>query len=89
MKIAFSFFLSIYSRCGVLASWATRPTTVCLDDLNQRHKLHEIPIDLSLSRISLCGTSVVPILSAGTKIIPVSALFIPVPVLELELELEQ
>ena len=34
-------------------------------------------------------SSVVPVLSTGTKIIPVSALFIPVPVLELELELEQ
>ena len=31
----------------------------------------------------------VPVLSTGTKIIPVYALFIPVPVLELELELEQ
>ena len=37
----------------------------------------------------LLASSVVPVLSTGTKIIPVSALFIPVPVLELELELEQ
>ena len=33
--------------------------------------------------------TVVPVLSTGTKIIPVSALFIPVLVLELELDLEQ
>ena len=31
MKIAFSFFLLIYSRCGALASWAARHTIVCLD----------------------------------------------------------
>ena len=35
---------------------------------------------------SCTNTSVVPVLSTGTKIIPVPALFIPV--LELELELE-
>ena len=29
--MTFSFFLSIYSRCGVPASWAARHTTVCLD----------------------------------------------------------
>ena len=29
--MTFSFFLSIYSRCGALASWAARHTTVCLD----------------------------------------------------------
>ena len=32
--MTFSFFLSIYSRCGAPASWAARHTTVCLD-LNQ------------------------------------------------------
>ena len=31
MKIAFSFFMLIYSRCGTPASWAARHTTVCLD----------------------------------------------------------
>ena len=31
VKIAFSFFLLIYSRCGAPASWAERHTTVCLD----------------------------------------------------------
>jgi len=31
MKIMFSYFLSIYSLCGVLASWASRHTTMCLD----------------------------------------------------------
>ena len=31
MKIAFSFFLLIYSRCGAPASWAARHTIVCLD----------------------------------------------------------
>ena len=30
-KIAFSFFLSIYSRGCAPASWAARHTTVCLD----------------------------------------------------------
>ena len=29
--MTFSFFLSIYSRCGVPASLAARHTTVCLD----------------------------------------------------------
>jgi len=27
----FSFFLSIYSQCGALASWASQCTTMCLD----------------------------------------------------------
>ena len=31
MKIAFSFFLLIYSWCGAPASWAARHTIVCLD----------------------------------------------------------
>ena len=31
VKIAFSFFLLIYSRCGAPTSWAARHTTVCLD----------------------------------------------------------
>ena len=31
MKIAFSFFLLIYSRCGAPTSWAARHTAVCLD----------------------------------------------------------
>ena len=30
VKIAFSFFLSMYSHCGVLASWAARHTTVII-----------------------------------------------------------
>ena len=38
------------------------------------------------SETGMVLSSVVPVLSTGTKIIPVSALFIPVPVLELELE---
>ena len=29
--MTFSFFLSIYSRCGAPGSWAARHTTVCLD----------------------------------------------------------
>ena len=29
--MTFSFFLSIYSRCGAPASWALRHTTVCFD----------------------------------------------------------
>ena len=33
MKIAFSFFLLIYSRCGAPASWAARHTIVCLDSV--------------------------------------------------------
>ena len=31
--MTFSFFLSIYSRCGAPASWAARHTTVCLDHI--------------------------------------------------------
>ena len=31
VKIAFSFFLLIHSRCGAPTSWAARHTTVCLD----------------------------------------------------------
>ena len=31
VKIAFSFFLLIYSRCGAPTSWAARHTIVCLD----------------------------------------------------------
>ena len=31
VKIAFSFFLLIYSRCGASASWVARHTIVCLD----------------------------------------------------------
>ena len=31
VKITFSFFLSIYSRCGAPASWAARHTIVCLE----------------------------------------------------------
>ena len=34
-KIAFSFFLSIYSRCYAPASWAARHTTVCLDTMGK------------------------------------------------------
>ena len=34
VKIAFSFFLLIYSRCGAPASWAARHTIVCLDNHN-------------------------------------------------------
>ena len=33
VKMTFSFFLSIYSQCGVSASWAARHTIVCLDGL--------------------------------------------------------
>ena len=32
MKINFSFFLSICSRCCVPGSWAARHTTMCLDN---------------------------------------------------------
>ena len=31
VKITFTFFLLIYSRCGAPASWAARHITVCLD----------------------------------------------------------
>ena len=33
VKITFSFFLLIYSRCGAPDSWATRHAIVCLDHL--------------------------------------------------------
>ena len=32
VKMTFSFFLSIYSRCGAPASWAARNNIVCLDN---------------------------------------------------------
>ena len=32
--MTFSFFLSIYSRCGAPASWAARHTIVCLDTVS-------------------------------------------------------
>ena len=31
VKMTFSFFLLIYSRCGAPASWAARHTTMCLN----------------------------------------------------------
>ena len=34
VKMTFSFFLSIYSRCGAPASWAARHTIVCLDTVD-------------------------------------------------------
>ena len=37
MKIAFSFFLLIYSRCGAPASWAVRHIIVCLDNELDKH----------------------------------------------------
>ena len=37
VKMTFSYFLSIYSQCGVPASWAARHTIVCLD-LNRNAK---------------------------------------------------
>ena len=36
VKMTFSFFLSIYSRCGAPASWAARHTIVCLDLAKQQ-----------------------------------------------------
>ena len=35
VKMTFSFFLSVYSRCGAPASWAARHTIVCLDVMCQ------------------------------------------------------
>ena len=37
VKMTFSFFLSIYSRCGAPASWAARHTIVCLDSCQYTH----------------------------------------------------
>ena len=37
-KIAFSFFLSIYSRGCAPASWDARHTTVCLDTNSMHHR---------------------------------------------------
>ena len=39
-KLHSSFFLSIYSQCGALASWATRHTSFCLDGSLQSHAVH-------------------------------------------------
>ena len=38
VKMTFSFFLSIYSRCGAPASWAARHTIVCLDPISTLRK---------------------------------------------------
>ena len=35
--MTFSFFLSIYSRCGAPASWAARHSIVCLDLIKNSH----------------------------------------------------
>ena len=48
--MTFSFFLSIYSRCGAPASWAARHTTVCLDI----YHLICLLMDSSLSRVFIC-----------------------------------
>ena len=45
VKMTFSFFLSIYSRCGAPASWAARHTIVCLD---------QVSIHQSIVHIELC-----------------------------------
>ena len=47
MKIAFSFFLLIYSRCGAPASWAARHTIVCLDtvEVNFNKSSYEVRED--------------------------------------------
>ena len=37
----FSFFLSIYLRCGAPASWAARHTIVCLDTIKLCHNYNE------------------------------------------------
>ena len=51
VKMTFSFFLSIYSRCGAPASWAARHTIVCLDILCKI-----ILISIHLSTISINST---------------------------------
>ena len=38
VKIMFNIFLSIYSWCGVMASWAARHTIVCVDTSIQKIK---------------------------------------------------
>ena len=48
MKIAFSFFLLIYSRCGAPASWAARHTIVCLDVVKVNIGCQDIEIDQSV-----------------------------------------
>ena len=45
VKMTFSFFLSIYSRCGAPASWAARHTIVCLDSSKQGSTRSHIPAD--------------------------------------------
>ena len=49
-KIAFSFFLSIYSRgCYAPASWAARHTTVCLDYLQMHYHMSMVGLRLFFS----------------------------------------
>ena len=45
MKMTFSFFLSIYPRCGAPASWAARHTIVCLNVT--RRPLYRVSIWIS------------------------------------------
>ena len=53
MKIAFSFFLLIYSRCGAPASWAARHTIVCLDIGYTETLCHDEAIVLTAAVIRL------------------------------------
>ena len=49
VKMTFSFFLSIYSRCGTPASWTARHTIACLD--------YRVKSEVSITlRCQLCST---------------------------------
>ena len=49
VKMTFSFFLSIYSRCGAPASWAARHTIVCLDDQFHHNAIQSVQDKLHLN----------------------------------------
>ena len=52
VKIAFSFFLLIYSRCGVPVSWAARHTIMCLDLHETNYEVHNMHVCMhTLTRI--------------------------------------
>ena len=51
--MTFSFFLSIYSRCGAPASWAARHTTVCLDIARLLRGVHGLHTLLLLVHLDL------------------------------------
>jgi len=65
VKITSSFFLSIYSWCGTLASWAIRYTTMCLDYAFSNISYQTLPLNTldNPLKMLLCFTFVLQALS--------------------------